>query len=86
MGVNADLLRVLGPELELLLPELDEKARRLVRLPPSLPGRHRSRPSPPPLGRPSPRLTETPVEDRLQSHQRHHPHSHQLPQSGAVPT
>jgi len=30
MGVNAELLRVLGPELELLLPELDEKARRLV--------------------------------------------------------
>ena len=30
MGVNAELLRVLGPELGLLLPELDEKARRLV--------------------------------------------------------
>ena len=30
MGVNAELLRVLGPELELLLPELDEKARRLT--------------------------------------------------------
>jgi hypothetical protein len=30
MGVNAEVLRVLGPELELLLPELDEKARRLT--------------------------------------------------------
>src|SRR5437762_3373263 len=30
MGVNAELLRVMGPELELLLPELDEKSRRLV--------------------------------------------------------
>jgi hypothetical protein len=30
MGVNAELLRLLGPELELLLPELDEKSRRLV--------------------------------------------------------
>jgi hypothetical protein len=30
MGVNAELLRVLGPELDLLLPELDEKSRRLV--------------------------------------------------------
>jgi hypothetical protein len=30
MGVNAELLKVMGPELELLLPELDEKARRLV--------------------------------------------------------
>src|SRR5690242_48816 len=30
MGADADLLRRLGPELELLLPELDEKARRLV--------------------------------------------------------
>jgi hypothetical protein len=30
MGVNAELLRALGPELELLLPELDEKARRLT--------------------------------------------------------
>jgi Rhodopirellula transposase DDE domain len=30
MSVNAGLLRALGPELELLLPELDEKGRRLV--------------------------------------------------------
>ena len=30
MGVNAELLKLMGPELELLLPELDEKARRLV--------------------------------------------------------
>ena len=30
MGVNAELLRVMGPELDVLLPELDEKARRLV--------------------------------------------------------
>jgi len=30
MGVNAEFLRVLGPELDLLLPELDEKSRRLV--------------------------------------------------------
>ena len=30
MGANAELLRAMGPELELLLPELDEKARRLV--------------------------------------------------------
>jgi hypothetical protein len=30
MGVNAELLRALGPELELLLPVLDEKARRLT--------------------------------------------------------
>src|SRR5215469_1814297 len=30
MGVNAELLQVMGPELELLLPELDEKSRRLV--------------------------------------------------------
>src|SRR5690349_22935501 len=30
MGADADLLGRLGPELELLLPELDEKARRLV--------------------------------------------------------
>jgi hypothetical protein len=30
MGANAELLRLMGPELELLLPELDEKARRLV--------------------------------------------------------
>jgi hypothetical protein len=30
MGADADLLRRLGPELGLLLPELDEKARRLV--------------------------------------------------------
>ena len=30
MGVNAELVRAMGPELGLLLPELDEKARRLV--------------------------------------------------------
>ena len=30
MGANAELLKRIGPELELLLPELDEKARRLV--------------------------------------------------------
>jgi Rhodopirellula transposase DDE domain len=30
MGANAELLRLMGPELELLLPELDEKARRLT--------------------------------------------------------
>jgi DDE family transposase len=30
MGADADLLRRLGPELDVLLPELDEKARRLV--------------------------------------------------------
>jgi hypothetical protein len=30
MGVNAELVKLMGPELELLLPELDEKARRLV--------------------------------------------------------
>jgi hypothetical protein len=30
MGVNAKLLELLGPQLELLLPELDEKARRLT--------------------------------------------------------
>jgi hypothetical protein len=30
MGADAGLLRRMGPELELLLPELDEKARRLV--------------------------------------------------------
>jgi hypothetical protein len=30
MGVNAELLRLIGPQLELLLPELDEKARRLT--------------------------------------------------------
>jgi DDE family transposase len=30
MGANAELLELIGPELELLLPELDEKARRLV--------------------------------------------------------
>jgi len=30
MGADAELLRVIGPELELLLPELDEKARRLT--------------------------------------------------------
>ncbi len=28
MGANAELLKLIGPELELLLPELDEKARR----------------------------------------------------------
>ena len=30
MGANAELLRLIGPELELLLPELDEKGRRLT--------------------------------------------------------
>jgi hypothetical protein len=30
MGVNAELVQAMGPELGLLLPELDEKARRLV--------------------------------------------------------
>ena len=30
MGVNAELVRAMGPELALLLPELDEKARRLT--------------------------------------------------------
>src|SRR5215472_1995713 len=30
MGADRELLKALGPELELLLPELDEKARRLV--------------------------------------------------------
>ena len=30
MGANAELLRLMGPELELLLPALDEKARRLA--------------------------------------------------------
>ena len=30
MGANAELLELMGPELELLLPELDEKARRLT--------------------------------------------------------
>jgi len=30
MGADRELLKVLGPELELLLPELDEKARRLT--------------------------------------------------------
>src|SRR3954452_3605689 len=30
MSANAELLKRLGPELELLLPELDERARRLV--------------------------------------------------------
>ena len=30
MGVNTELLKLMGPELELLLPELDEKARRLT--------------------------------------------------------
>jgi Rhodopirellula transposase DDE domain len=30
MGADAELLRRIGPELELLLPELDERARRLV--------------------------------------------------------
>src|SRR5277367_3174026 len=30
MGVNAELVRLMGPQLELVLPELDEKSRRLV--------------------------------------------------------
>ena len=30
MGANAGLLKVMGPELELLLPVLDEKSRRLA--------------------------------------------------------
>src|SRR5438067_7738584 len=30
MGVNAELVTLMGPQLELLLPELDEKARRLT--------------------------------------------------------
>ena len=30
MGANAELLKLMGPELELLLPVLDEKARRLA--------------------------------------------------------
>src|SRR6516165_9510967 len=30
MSANAELLKLMGPELELLLPELDEKARRLT--------------------------------------------------------
>jgi transposase len=30
MGVNAELVKLMGPQLELLLPELDEKARRLT--------------------------------------------------------
>jgi len=30
MGAGGELLRVIGPELRLLLPELDEKARRLT--------------------------------------------------------
>ncbi len=30
MGANAELLKLIGPELERLLPELDEKARRLT--------------------------------------------------------
>jgi hypothetical protein len=30
MGANAELLKVMGPELELLLPRLDERSRRLV--------------------------------------------------------
>jgi hypothetical protein len=30
MSANAELLKLIGPELELLLPELDERARRLV--------------------------------------------------------
>src|SRR5690349_23806186 len=30
MGLNRELVTAMGPELELLLPELDEKARRLV--------------------------------------------------------
>jgi hypothetical protein len=31
MGVNAELVRLMGPQLEVLLPELDEKSRRLMR-------------------------------------------------------
>src|SRR5690349_4577080 len=30
MGANAELLKLIGPELDLLLPELDEKSRRLA--------------------------------------------------------
>jgi transposase len=30
MGVNAELVRLMGPQLDIVLPELDEKARRLV--------------------------------------------------------
>ena len=30
MGANAELVKLMGPELELLLPVLDEKARRLA--------------------------------------------------------
>jgi len=30
VGANAELVAVMGPQLELLLPELDEKARRLT--------------------------------------------------------
>jgi transposase len=30
MGVNAELVRLMGPQLEVVLPELDEKSRRLV--------------------------------------------------------
>src|SRR4051812_50226270 len=30
MGADAEFLKLIGPELELLLPELDEKARRLT--------------------------------------------------------
>jgi transposase len=30
MGVNAELVKLMGPQLELLLPELDEKSRRLT--------------------------------------------------------
>ena len=30
MGADAELLKVMGPELELLLPVLDERQRRLV--------------------------------------------------------
>src|SRR5690242_7158996 len=30
MGANAELVKLMGPQLELLLPELDEKARRLT--------------------------------------------------------
>ena len=30
MGANAELVKLMGPQLELLLPVLDEKARRLA--------------------------------------------------------
>ena len=30
MGVNAELVKVMGPQLELLLPALDERSRRLA--------------------------------------------------------